>query len=962
MCIDNVEVVRVNRLAVDRSLAIDGLVHRIVARCRRAEGILERLVHLRIANVMRRAVARICVGAEGTARTVPVAARCRAARALTLPRAPQRTSCDAVTTEDRSDDRGLRGIRDLRDTAVRIGRRAVIGLGHVAHLDVQLARRNLARVCHRAGIRRECLICASARDRTDDRISCVDNLIVVRILPCELGRIGDILVDDIAAAVTRDILIRIACRRGIRRQSVRLIRNHRRKADDIAPAFDIAAAVRMLRHTVIDLLDGVRRRADRARGNRPLCGHMRGVCIIHSLEVTERSRRLLCRGAKGIVRQRMIRRIARACHNVIGDVVRLRDVGGAVVPVGIAGEMPRRAGLQRKGHLAVVPRDNPCIARCPRSRQICAGRERMAVVPVIDLRRVCNRVVCIVYAEAGLIDAAARDLAHTVLLVRDLIVIVRERIRKPRILYCAVSCIDVLGKCPCSARTIAAGDPRHIEIRRCDIVRADNSAGEAVIQRRECFIRIGGRAVVDLCHIVKGHCQRTRRDRPLIAGICERLRRYDRLYALCAEGIVLRLRPRSGIEGCRIGNALRRRIAAAIHHDVLRRVLRRRGIRTRLRAGKARKSDKRVALDDIAAAVGLVVHRVVDLRDVVVHDGRRQRLRRDLAVARCVECIAQRFLGRIVRVEHIVVGEIVLARIICLPRHLIGELRRFLDVLGTGSAVIDEMPFSARQRKRNMPLIARDNARVADSARIRREIDVRAGRIFAVPVIDFLRIDLRMRRLVIDVEAVTRNLARDDLAVEIDRLIRARNEGLCAARRGIVKLIVARVIAREPDIRILELVAAGVEFLVARRIRVLRTAYVCEVDRIHRIAVIAHNCAIGNGLIRIRGKWCELRLVQRDVRLGLKHVRIDDGRGAVIDLIGCCLLEDVEIERCLGDGRPAMQITEGGIVKGVVPRILAGKSNRTGELNSFIGTDILVRNQAGGFIDHLCLKVSGGKV
>ena len=343
MCIDNVEVVRVNRLAVDRPLAIDGLVHRIVARCRRAEGILERLVHLRIANVMRRAVARICIGAEGTARTVAVAARCRTARALTLPRSLQRTSCDTVPTENRSNDRGLRRIRDLRNTAVRIGRRAVIGLGHIAHLDVQLARRNLARVCHRAGIRRECPICTSARKRTDARISCVDNLIVVHILPCELGRIGDILVDDIAAAVTRDILIRIACRRGVRRQSVRLIRNHRRKADDIAPAFDIAAAVRMLSHTVIDLLDGVRCRADRARGNPPLCGHMRGVRIRHSLEVAERPRRLLCRRAKGIVRQRMIRRIARACYNVIGDMLRLRDVGGTVVAVGIAGEMPRRA-------------------------------------------------------------------------------------------------------------------------------------------------------------------------------------------------------------------------------------------------------------------------------------------------------------------------------------------------------------------------------------------------------------------------------------------------------------------------------------------------------------------------------------------------------------------------------------------------------------------------------------------
>ena len=74
MCIDNIEVVWINRLAVDGPLAIDGLVHRIVARCRRAEGILECLVHLRIANVMRRAIARVCIVSECAARTVAVAA------------------------------------------------------------------------------------------------------------------------------------------------------------------------------------------------------------------------------------------------------------------------------------------------------------------------------------------------------------------------------------------------------------------------------------------------------------------------------------------------------------------------------------------------------------------------------------------------------------------------------------------------------------------------------------------------------------------------------------------------------------------------------------------------------------------------------------------------------------------------------------------------------------------------
>ena len=146
MRIDNIEIVRVNRLSIDCPLAIDGLVHRIVARCRRAEGILERLVHLRIANVMRRAVARVCIVLECAARTVAIAARCRATRALILPRGLQCTRCDAIPTEDCSDDRGLRYIRDLCDRATRIGRFTVVGLLHVFHRDVQLARGDRARI------------------------------------------------------------------------------------------------------------------------------------------------------------------------------------------------------------------------------------------------------------------------------------------------------------------------------------------------------------------------------------------------------------------------------------------------------------------------------------------------------------------------------------------------------------------------------------------------------------------------------------------------------------------------------------------------------------------------------------------------------------------------------------------------------------------------------------------------
>ena len=248
----------------------------------------------------------------------------------------------------------------------------------------------------------------------------------------------------------------------------------------------------------------------------------------------------------------------------------------------------------------------------------------------------------------------------------------------------------------------------------------------------------------------------------------------------------------------------------------------------------------------MAAAVGLIFHHVVDLRNVVVHDGCRQRLRRNLAVACRVECITQCFLGRIVRIQHIVVGEAMIHSIIRLPRDLIGKLRRFLDVPGAGSAVIGEISLPARQRKRDVPLIARDNACIADSTCIRREIDVRSRTIFAAPVIDLLRRYRCMGCLVVHLEAVACDLTWNDCPVEVDLLI--RDGCLGATVRRIEQLIVARVVARETDIRILELVVSGVDLLVARRIRIFRPAYVCEVDGIHRIVVIPHDRAILNGL------------------------------------------------------------------------------------------------------------------
>ena len=221
MRIDNIEIVRINRLAADCPLAIDDLVHRIVARCR-AKGILKRLVHLRIANIMRCTVTRVCIVSECTARTVAVATRCRAARTLILPCGLQCTRCDAVPTEDCSDDRGLRYIRDLCDRAARIGRFAVVGLRHVAHLDVQLARRDRALIRDVVPCRGDGLAVTRAVHAADDVIARIDDLIVVRILARELRRVVDRLLDDIVVRITRDILICIGGGRGVRRLSARV--------------------------------------------------------------------------------------------------------------------------------------------------------------------------------------------------------------------------------------------------------------------------------------------------------------------------------------------------------------------------------------------------------------------------------------------------------------------------------------------------------------------------------------------------------------------------------------------------------------------------------------------------------------------------------------------------------------------------------------------------------------------
>ena len=254
----HLEIVRRDLAAVDRSLAVHRIIDRIVARRGRSELILERVAHIRILHIMRRTVACIHIFAKcGIRISTPVCTGRRRIGGADHPLIAVRETGrrDVVDTEDIREHRACRIIRKTRDCRGGVSRRAVIGLRHIAHLDIQLARRNLARIgdrngcIHRHGLRR-----TRAVRRTDDMVPRIDDLIVVCILSRQLPRIGDRLLDNVAAAVVRDILGRIL-RRGAVRTLLRRAVMHRpaRKRDNGITLDRIAVAVRMRGETIVDL-------------------------------------------------------------------------------------------------------------------------------------------------------------------------------------------------------------------------------------------------------------------------------------------------------------------------------------------------------------------------------------------------------------------------------------------------------------------------------------------------------------------------------------------------------------------------------------------------------------------------------------------------------------------------------------------------------------------------------------
>ena len=373
----------------------------------------------------------------------------------------------------------------------------------------------------------------------------------------------------------------------------------------------------------------------------------------------------------------------------------------------------------------------------------------------------------------------------------------------------------------------------------------------------------------------------------------------------------------------------------------------------------------------MAVAVGLLAHRVVDFRDIVVHDSRRENLRRDPAVARCVKRTAERVLRHAVRPKDIVIGQLVSAvRIrmgICHACDIVGDLCRLGDVLRIAAAAILETSLSAVQSECDMPLIARDDPRRAARRRIDRKVDIRPRVIELIPVVDLLRTDLKPCRAVVDLEAVTRNLAPDDIAVEVELTV--RHSRLRAAQRKFVEqLIVPRISTRQADVGILQLVAADMNLLIARRIGVLWVRDRREIDIVDHIAVVAHDLTfmMDGRCHRRRRRYA--RLIQCDIRRGarLQHFGVKDIRRAVVDFVVRLILFDMEIDRCLGDGRTARQVAERRVVEGVVYRICAGKTDRSAELDGLVRADVLVEIRPCGsecrIVHHLCLEAARGEI
>ena len=176
----------------------------------------------------------------------------------------------------------------------------------------------------------------------------------------------------------------------------------------------------------------------------------------------------------------------------------------------------------------------------------------------------------------------------------------------------------------------------------------------------------------------------------------------------------------------------------------------------------------------------------------------------------------------------VIVAELVLRRIVRHTCHIIGDLRRTLNVLrGRRPVGFAELSLPARQCKGDMPFIPVDDARrIRCGSLIGGKVEVRRiERVLVVAVVDLLRRGFRVVALFIDLESVGLDLARNDRAVEVYVLTRYRR--LRAARRRIKEFVVLRIICidavrAKSDILILNLMRPLMQLFRSGRIGVLR--------------------------------------------------------------------------------------------------------------------------------------------
>ena len=295
----DIELIRIDLLRCDRPLAVGIGVNRIVARRYSAERILKRRIHVMIDDIMSvRRRTRIGVVAKGRTAFMSIGARRTVIVAQCAPCRAERRLRDGGTLagENGADHAALRLIRNRLDRAGELGCRVVRGgilcirivdLRHGCHRDIQLTRRDCARIRHVVEHGRDVLSPARLRHRTElgIRIIRIDDHIVVRICARELGGIVHCLRHRFFLRIIENILIDVGSRRAVYRRHPRGIVNETvREAAILIEELEldhiltghrcrsrIPVALRIARYAVIGLVEVLHRLRDNlGRGNRPV--------------------------------------------------------------------------------------------------------------------------------------------------------------------------------------------------------------------------------------------------------------------------------------------------------------------------------------------------------------------------------------------------------------------------------------------------------------------------------------------------------------------------------------------------------------------------------------------------------------------------------------------------------------------------------------------------------------------